>query len=119
MMGKRHGLEMETKIEQVGKRSGGGRVTEEREQAEMAEVSCMEIGVVFGEEPLSFEFQSLGNTPGRSCWYLWMYQSRHREKLRQSKRKTPELICTPNGFGVFTIDIYTYIVSMVFTSTPF
>ncbi len=65
--------------------------------------SCMEIGIVFGEEPLSFEFQSLGNTPGRSCWYLWMYQSRHKEKLSKSKQKTPELICTPNGFGVLLL----------------
>ncbi len=47
--------------------------------------SCIEIGIVFGEEPLSFEF-----TPGRSCWYLWVYQSRHKEKLRKSKQKTPE-----------------------------
>ncbi len=107
MMGKRRGLEMETKIEQVGKRSGGIRVTEEREPGGNGGselwCSCMETGVVFGEEPLSFEFQSLGDTPGSSCWYLWVYHSQHKEKLRQSKWKTPEFICTPNGFGVLLL----------------
>ncbi len=66
-MGKRRGLEMETKIEQVGKRAEEVESRKRESSEEMAEVSCVEIGVVFGEEPLSFEFQSLGNTPGRSC----------------------------------------------------
>ncbi len=72
------------------------------------------IGIVFGEEPLSVEFQSLGNTPGRSCWYLWVYQSRHKEKLRKSKRKTPEWSARQTGLGFYFYSLLTRLLTKLF-----